>query len=72
MIRLDNGLEVTAQVIRDGATSRDIKLIYIQPGKPTQNAIIERFNRSFRTAVLNQHLFRPLGSIICLGLATEL
>jgi putative transposase len=29
---------------------------YLQPGKPNQNAYIERFDRSHRTEVLDAHL----------------
>ena len=59
-LRMDNGPELTAQALVDWADERRIDLHYIQPGKPDQNAFIERFNRSYRTEVLNAHLFESL------------
>jgi putative transposase len=36
---------------------------YIQPGKPNQNACVERFNRTFRDELLDQHLFMRLEDV---------
>jgi putative transposase len=36
---------------------------YIQPGKPNQNAYIERFNRTLRNELLDQHLFVRLEDV---------
>ncbi len=63
VIRVDNGSEMTAQVFTDWCEAHNIRIAYIQPGKPNQNAYIERFNRSFREEVLNPHLFANLNEV---------
>lgn len=52
-----------AQVFTDWCEENNIELIYIQPGKPNQNAYIERFNRSYRTEVLDCYLFTSLSEV---------
>ena len=60
-IRVDNGPENISKHFMAWASSRGIHIKYIQPGKPAQNAYIERFNRSYREAVLDMYLFRSIG-----------
>lgn len=59
-IRCDNGPEFLSHIVTDFCTNHGIQLKYIQPGKPTQNAYIERFNRSYREDVLNAYYFDSL------------
>ena len=56
-IRCDNGPEYMSSDLQDWANKRGIHLAYIQPGKPQQNAYIERYNRTVRTDWLAQHVF---------------
>lgn len=56
-IRCDNGPEYISQELVHWANQRQITIIYIQPGKPTQNAYVERFNRTVRHEWLEMHMF---------------
>jgi len=59
-IRLDNGPEYISQSLVDWANSKRITLMYIQPGKPTQSACIERYNRTVRHEWLDMHAFESV------------
>jgi putative transposase len=63
MIRVDNGPEFLAQRLQDWGKANRVLIYYIQPGRPTQNAFIERFNRTYRNEVLNLYLFRSLEEV---------
>ncbi len=54
------GTELTSLVMLCWARDRKVRLHYIQPGKPTQNAYIESFNGKFRDECLNEHEFSTL------------
>lgn len=56
-LRSDNGPEFTSATFSDWCEEKGIEIRYIQPGKPDQNAFVERFNRSFRQEVLDAYLF---------------
>ncbi len=59
-IRVDNGPENVSTHFKKWAASHDIQLIFIQPGKPAQNAYIERFNRTYREDILDVYLFESI------------
>lgn len=56
-LRCDNGPEFLSHALTDYCKQKLINIKYIQPGKPTQNAYIERFNRSYREDILDAYLF---------------
>ena len=62
-LRMDNGPELTALAFVEWCDERRIARYYIQPGKPDQNAFIERFNRTYRTEVLDAYLFDSLAEV---------
>ena len=56
-IRCDNGPEYISDNLAKWAKKHRIKLMFIQPGNPQQNAYVERYNRTVRYDWLNQHMF---------------
>ncbi len=63
MIRCDNGPEYISGALRTWAETCGIRLEYTQPGKPQQNAYIERCNRTVRYALLTQTLFESIQQV---------
>ncbi|MEZ4275544.1 MAG: IS3 family transposase [Nitrospirales bacterium] len=51
MLRVDNGPEFLAQSLQDWEKANQVLIHYIQPGRTTQNAFIERFHRTYRSEV---------------------
>jgi putative transposase len=62
-LRMDNGPELISAQLVAWCQRNEVQIVHIQPGKPNQNAYIERFNRSFRYEVLNAHLFGSLQQV---------
>lgn len=60
IIRVDNGPENISNHFQHWAKQHDITVQYIEPGKPAQNAYIERFNRSYREEILDMYLFKNI------------
>jgi putative transposase len=63
MIRVDNGPELISLKLDLWCRDNGVTLAFIQPGKPTQNAFIERFNRTLRNEVLNAYVFKTITDV---------
>lgn len=63
VLRTNNGPEFLGEAFVQWAKSNAMAIQYIQPGKPNQNAYVERFNRTFRDEVLDQHLFARIDDV---------
>jgi putative transposase len=59
-LRVDNGPEFIATALETWAHSHTVELLFIQPGKPTQNAFIESFNSRVRDELLMMNRFRTI------------
>ena len=63
VIRCDNGPEYISSAIQNWASEWGIRLEYIQPGNPQQNAYVERFNRTVRYEWLSQYYWHDLSEV---------
>jgi putative transposase len=63
VIRCDNGPENVSATIQNWAEEWDIRFEYIQPGKPQQNAYVERFNRTVRYEWLSQYYWSNIQEV---------
>ena len=57
MITVDNGSEFSSKALDAWAYAHEVKLDFIRPGKPVENAVIESFNGQFRDECLKAHVF---------------
>ena len=60
VIQADNGPELRGRALDQWAYEHGVRLQFIEPGKPIQNAHIESFNARLREECLNQHVFVSL------------
>jgi len=64
-IVLDNGPEFRGRVLAAWSEERGVRLEFIQPGKPVQNAYVESFNGRLRDECLNANWFTSLNDARC-------
>lgn len=59
-IMMDNGTEFTSKAMLGWSQETEVRLHFIAPGKPVENAYMESFNGKLRDECLNQHYFADL------------
>ena len=62
-LRCDNGPEFISHALAYWAKANNVEICFIEPGKPSQNGFIERFNRTYREEVLNMYIFNSLEDV---------
>ena len=62
-IRCDNGPEYVSAALSSWAEHHGIRIEHIQPGKPQQNAYVERYNRTVRYDWLSHYLFESIDEV---------
>lgn len=60
---VQNGPEFIAKLTAEWSDINEIEFIYLQPGKPTQNEFVERFNGSYRRGVLDAYIFEDIHQV---------
>jgi putative transposase len=63
VIRADNGPELISGRLMEWAAKHQIHIQHIQPGKPQQNAYVERFNRTVRYEWLSQRYWESINEV---------
>jgi len=59
-IQVDNGPHHVSATLQTWAKKRGVARVYTQPGRPQQNADVERYNRTVRQEWLGQHIFTTI------------
>lgn len=59
-IRVDNGPEYVGGKLMESAINQGVALSHIQPGKPQQNAYVERYNHTVRNEWLDQYIIKSI------------
>lgn len=63
ILLMGNGPEFISLTLAERAEMHPVGLEFIELSKPTQNAFIERFNRTYRTEIPDLYLFRMLNEV---------
>jgi putative transposase len=66
-LRVDNGPEFISKALDAWAYQHQVQLVFIDPGKPIQNAHVESFNGKVRDEFLNEHWFLSIAEAQVLG-----